>query len=396
MDELFAWRFLIFALLFGAAIYAHFYLAHRQWKRLKGEQATEIDVNYVRSETYFPQSFRMKVKSWINVPGVELNNGGAMIQKGLENIRVAKSLELPRESSCDEILVLEGDFRCGGGCRLRRELLVHGNCEIGADSHVQALAVDGDLTLGERVRIARWADSGGELRVSDGAQVASRVTSQQRIRLGRNAEVMGAHAPEVVTFGWEPELQTDPAPGLSPLEIVFPEDAKDPAETITAANLAPRKLFPLGVDTWLYKGDVEPPVPVRITQKLAVNGNCYLPAGSVIDADLRASGSIFLGPSCIAAGNLVAGGHVFLGSGCRFSGLIRAERTMLLSRGTRGFCADGMVAAHAGECLNLESNVSVKGKFVAGGSVTVVDAVFSRAWQQRHRIREDGSRLEPA
>ena len=394
MDEFIAWRFLIFAAFFAAVIYGHFFLAHRQWKRLKGEQATEIDVNYVRSETYLPQSFRMKVKNWISVPATEHRNDETIIQKGLENIRVAKSLDLPSEALCEDILVSEGNFICGTRCVLRRELLVGGDCEIGAGSQLQALAVDGKLTLGERVQIARWVDSSGELHIGDGARVASRVTSERKIWLGLDAEVASAHAPEVVTCGWMPASEPEERPGLIPLEVVFPEDTKHSGKTVTAANLKPEKLFPLGADTWLYRDDVAPPLAVRITRKLVIDGDCYFPAGSMIEADVRASGSVFLGPRCSVNANLLAEGHVFLGSGCRFSALIHAEKTMLLSEGTRGFRADAMIAVHAGERLALESNVALKGKFAAGEGVIVVDASSSEAWRKRHGIREDGSRLE--
>ena len=45
-----AWPFVAFAVVFAAAVYAHFLLAYRAWRLSRGEQATDIDPNYVRLE----------------------------------------------------------------------------------------------------------------------------------------------------------------------------------------------------------------------------------------------------------------------------------------------------------------------------------------------------------
>jgi hypothetical protein len=155
-----------------------------------------------------------------------------------------------------------------------------------------------------------------------------------------------------------------------------------------------KRFVQLGGDTWLYKGHVRPPVPVRLRRKLAVAEDCYFPGGSVLEFDVKAGGSIFLGPSCVVRGNLVADGHVFLGPGCRFSGLVHAGKTLLLSRGTRGFRPDGMVAVYAGEDLSLETDVALKGKIASGARAVVIDAAAAQAWRDQRRIQDDGSPVD--
>lgn len=395
MAEMIPWRFLIFTAIFAAMFYCQFYLAHRQWLRLKGEQATEIDVNYVRSENYFGQSFRVKVKDWLTIPPMP-GQDGTTILKGDECIRVIDSMELPAGSDCDDILVVERNFACAAGSRLRREVLVHGDAEIGPTSRVQSIAADGSLFLGEDVRVARWLDATGELTLSSASKVQSRVTSQKRISLGLGVEVGSAYAPEVATAGTDGGFERPERKPAELLDLVLAEQSEEGNQKLAALGFKRDRLIQLGADTWLYKGDLRLPVAVRIRKKLAVTGTCVFRAGSRIEADLKAGESIFVGPGCAIDGNLVAEKHIFIGSDCRFSNMINAGRSLLLSSGTRGFREDGMVVAYAGEKLNAESNVALRGKLCAGERVLVVNAAQSKAWKMRLRIDDDGSPADTA
>ncbi|HWZ29701.1 MAG TPA: hypothetical protein VNX18_00100 [Bryobacteraceae bacterium] len=394
MFDFIAWRFLLFAAAFGLLMYLQFYLGHRQWNRLKGEQAGEIDVNYVRTENYMAQSFRMKVKDWLQLPVSQDREFGPVIMKGHERIRTLAGMDLADHATCDDILVLEQNFSCGQGCSLTREVLVHGNSNIGSESRLQSMAADGDLMLGEKVSVARWVDSNGELTLSAGCHVGSRVTSLTRIRLGLGVEIPSASAPQIVTAEWDSKLPGEDPASRDLLEIAFPDGSEAVEESLAAAKLNAKRFVQLGGDTWLYKGEVRPPVPVRLRRKLAVAGDCYFPEGTVLEFDVKAGGSIFLGPSCVIRGNLVADGHIFLGPGCRFSGLVHAEKTLLLSRGTRGFRVDGMVAAYAGEELSLETDVALKGKIASGARAVVIDAAAAQAWRDQRRIQDDGSAVD--
>jgi hypothetical protein len=135
-------------------------------------------------------------------------------------------------------------------------------------------------------------------------------------------------------------------------------------------------------------------MPVRLTKKLVVKGDCSLPAGSVVEADIKVAGSLFLGPSCVCLGNLVADGDIFLAPDCRFSGLIHAGKTLFLSQGTRGIPEDQLVAVYAEQQVFVEPNVLVKGKLVSPGRVKVLDTEAAEAWRARRGIHGNGSPFE--
>ena len=62
------WQFLIFTGVMAAILYLHFFFSHLQWRRVKGEQPADVDPSYVKREDYFAQSFRSKVKNWLELP----------------------------------------------------------------------------------------------------------------------------------------------------------------------------------------------------------------------------------------------------------------------------------------------------------------------------------------
>ena len=70
------WQFLAFTAIMGGLLYLHFYFAHSRWRRVRGANPSDIDVNYVRREDYFAQSFRCKAKGWLELPSSNGNGTG--------------------------------------------------------------------------------------------------------------------------------------------------------------------------------------------------------------------------------------------------------------------------------------------------------------------------------
>jgi acetyltransferase-like isoleucine patch superfamily enzyme len=383
MDEFSVWRFVIFACAFAAMIYLQFYLAHREWMKVKGEQASEIDVGYVRTENYMAQSFRMKVAGWLQLPAQPDQRGGNFIIKGRERIHASGALEIGAGESSDDIKVVNGDFICGPDCNLTRELYIRGNATIGPRAKLQALASDGLLTLGEGGNIARWVDASGDLTIGAGCQIGARATSLKRVWLGSGSQVASAFAPEVVSSGWNGEFPSDEASPDSALEIVFPEESRPPDSSLAEAGLDPKKFYQLSPDCWLYKGDFKPLVAVRVTRKLVVRGDCWFREASVIESDIKASGMLSVGALSVCRGNLISDGHLEVGRACRFSGLVHAGKSLLLSAGACGVGSRGLVAVFGEDHAFLEHGVAIRGKIASRGRVKVLDAQEADAWRSR-------------
>lgn len=367
--------FLVFTVTFALVYYLHFSQAHRTLWMLRGIESTELDMNYVRVEDYFGQSFRGKLSEWLRLPDSPGSTGRMrVIERGPERIFVAGGAQYPDGRSEDVVLVIEGSFSCGAGCEFQRELYVRDDCEIGPGSRLQAIAVDGSLTLGRGVEVRRWVDSKGFLDLHEDCTVESRVTSRTAVRLGAGVRVLSAFAPEVVTEG---RRETMVRGELRHSRLVTIPHAAE-AAGVPAAGYDPRRLYHMGGNTYVYDGDLHVAAPVRLLAPLVVRGSFSCGEESLLAADIKAEGSIEVGAFSVARGNLVAGGGLTVGEHCFVQALLHAQGRMRLRQGTRGLRDKLPVAAFASGPLIVESNVVFNGKLA---SASYVEAVSSPvAW----------------
>ncbi len=372
--------FLLFTIAFCAVFYLHFSVAHRAWRQIRGRQSAELDMGYVRLEDYFGQSFRQKVAGWIKTLPRATNSttGLRVFDKGNERIFVAGGAQYPAGRTEREILVIEGDFACGRDCDFEKELLVKGNCTIGPDTRMQALAVDGMLQLGEGAEVRRWVDAVKHLTLGSDAVVRSRVTSRTSIEFSPGAQALSLFAPEVFTEGrHESELQIEVAPSI----IVQVPHAE--GKGTAAHGYDPAKLFSMGANTYLYHGNLHLAVPLHLRSPLVVRGDFSCPKESLLEGDLKAYGSITIGAASVVKGNLVAGGDISLKPNTYFQGLLHGGGAVRLSRGVRGLRDKLPVAVYAGGVMTVESNVVVNGKLASAERVVAVSTPV--AWLEGAR-----------
>jgi cytoskeletal protein CcmA (bactofilin family) len=371
---LIAWPFIAFSIVFMALVCAHFFLAYRAWQTSRGEEFSDIDPDYVRMEDYFARSFRSKVTEWLQLPVQATEpDGTGVIQKGTEQIRISGQLEHAQRCRKDDIQVVQGDFRCGARCTFTREIYAYEDAFIGAGTRLQSIAVDGNLVLGPGVRVTRWADSAGEMEIGPNSVVGARATARKSIHLGKGAQVGSVYAP-VVSTSLKRTSREEQSPESQPPALEFPAPASggDSIRGRGDLRMDPKRLSPLGAGCWLYEGDLTPSAAIWLKAKLVVKGDCLLPAGSVLEGDVKADGQILVGERSICKGNMIAGGDIWLGPSCRFQGVVHAGTSLRLSRGVRGGTADAPVAVFAAETLSVEEDVMVHGKLASAGRVVAL------------------------
>jgi predicted acyltransferase (DUF342 family) len=372
--------FLLFALLFCAVFYLHFSVAHRAWRQIRGRNSAELDMAYVRMEDYFGHSFRAKLAEWRRyLPRASSSTSGLQVyDKGAERIFVAGAAEYPAGRRESGILVIEGDFSCGEHCEFEKELMVKGDCRIGDDTRLQAIAVDGALHLGSGSQVRRWVDAVRHVTLSSDAVVRSRVTSRTAIEFLPGASALSLFAPEVFTEGrHETRLEIEVAP---PVIVQVPHSGSGGE---AAHGYDPALTYSLGANTYLYNGDLRLSAPLHLRANLVVRGDFSCPKESLLEGDLKAHGGITIGPASVVKGNLVAGGDLILKPNAYFQGVLHAGGAMRLSRGVRGLREQAPVAAYAAGVLTVESNVVVNGKVASAHRVVAVSTPV--AWLEQTR-----------
>ncbi len=375
------WPFVAFTIIFAGFVYIHFFLAYRAWRISRGEEATDIDPNYVRIEDYFARSFRLKVSEWLKLPVQAAESDGSLsIVKGTERICISQSAAYPPQSRSDDILVVRGSFKCSAGCVFSREIYVREHASVGPGSHLQSIAADGNLALANDVRAARWVDSLGDLEIGTNSIVGARATAGGNLRLGNGATVGSAAARTVHTsYGRPPMTILTVEPPAPKLEIPRPE--ADSKTTGTKANpgLDWKKLKMLSATCWLYNGNLKPSVPLRTKTALIVRGDCIIPAGSVLEGDLKAKGSIRIGTLSICRGNVIAGRDIWFEPSSSFHGIVHAGKTLRLGSDVCGGTESARVVAFASESVVIEDDVVVHGKLASDGRVVAVTEAVKRS-----------------
>lgn len=340
---------------------AQLLLTVRECRRLSERGAVTIDQFYVRVERYLGLSFREKLADWLAAGDARpVAAEEQRVSKGDEQIVIQRAISLPAGTEVDDILVSER-FVCGEGCRIGREVYVRGDCEIGRDSAVQALAADGRVRLRRAAHVVRWLDAAGPVALEADCRVQGRLTSSTAISLAPGTRVKSAYAPVVATAQNGAEPPARPSASAGP-RIVLSDPAQPEWE---AAGADRRRMRLLADDCVEYEGNLALPA-VDLRLKLVVRGNLSVGAGSELRADVKATGSLRVACDSICSGNLVAGVDVHLGPMVMFAGVVYAERSVRLGQAVLGRAAGRDVAVYGCEIVLLDHDVWVQGKVAAG------------------------------
>jgi len=313
------------------------------WRRLNGKLSTEIDI--AESEYDDAAKFREDVMRWAST-GVR--DGGGLV-------RVMTTASFPNRFVCGHTLVVHGDFVCEQNCRFFTDVYVKGNACIGSGSRFRSIAVDGDLTIGDNVRIDGWADAFGAIRVGHDCIVTGRLTSLRSLQLGDRIRLKAACAPKVWTslsIG-ERILYEKPIP---PSVVVQRLDLESEITSGNAVRLAQ--------DYWMVRGDFRPSTTVKLSSKLVIKGACELKKGSSLFQDLKCGEALILGEQCRAHGSVVSGHDILIGEGSECHGIVHADGSIHLARRVRVRGA-GRAFVYAGRRIFLGEGVLVEGKMIA-------------------------------
>lgn len=362
--------FLLFSVTVFLIYYLHFSVAHRAWNRMRGTQSNEIDLHYVRVEDYFGRSFRSKMQDWMELPALPSSTANLReIEKGNERLYLTPMAAYPDSIRESGILAVEKSFSCGANCRFQREIYAGQVADIGVNSRLQAIAVDGDLTLRQGVEVVRWVDAKGTLDVGDRCRIGARVTSGTLIRLGLDCRALSLYAPEIETQGRQDAVVSLQLKEARSILIPPPENEDGSLAAQEGVNLD--RLHRMSADTWIYEGDLEFQQAVHLRANLVVAGKFVCGEASLIEGDVRAR-SIEIGATSFCKGNLVAGKQLLLSRRTTFQGVLHCGGVMRLARGVRGFNPARPVVAFARERLVVEPNVVVKGKLSSNLCVQTV------------------------
>ncbi len=368
-------RFVLFCLGFGLILYMHFWLAHRAWRRSKRREPMALDRGYIRVDDYFGRSFRSKVREWLQAAQSGDETGETSTSREGERLRWMPALDVPSDTTEHDVLAIKGDFLCGPECTFKREVYTEGDCRIGARTQLRAIAASGNVSLGQGVVAMRWVSTERDLDVGAGAWVRSRAIAGGTVRMASGARVHSVAGQEIVA-GALVNPRSENGPDVPETYVYIPPlPGFGRSDDQRAAGLDASRLMKLSADTWMYRGHLRVSVPVKLTAKLIVKGDCFCPPGSLLEDDIKAAGSLHIGAGSTARGSMCAGKEVRIGPDCRFHGVVQAGTDVTLGAGSQGGRDDGQIAVFARRTVYVEEGASIlNGKLAGTDGVVVVAA----------------------
>ena len=296
------------------------------------------------SLTFFANSFRRRL---MEQHGVDLD---AMREAGMA-YAVPTSAELsvgvdPRTlpdgepsalaralGTANHIVVFPGNAWLAARSRVRADLYVGQDVEVEHDTQLRACLAEGDILLGENVRVQRWVH-GRSVRLLPNVRVDGRVTAQARVHVEAPARFERAGAAEVAFGDVSAAAQPVDMPQPSTQRRVLDGDANLAADDATDCDYVVRGNCHVSDGTVLAgsiktHGHLRTGSGVRIIGTLSARKNLEIGAGSAVLGPLIGFEDIVLGPNCLIARpdapTTLVCNRLFVAPGCIVHGVITAH-----------------------------------------------------------------------
>lgn len=199
------------------------------------------------------------------------------------------------DGSHDRLVVLEQAAELPGHERFRLELWARQTMIGGPRATYRAVLGESDVRLGTASVVLRWAHANGTLTVDEGSHLYGRTSSDTAIRLGPGVGFDRLGAPIVAVGDAQPTPLPARPEGMAPFEP--PENAR------------------------------------RLGGHLRVEGDCVVPAGTVVEGDLVVAGTLRLLEGARIAGSVKAHGQIEVQGGVVVEGSLVSRKAIGTGRG---------------------------------------------------------------
>jgi predicted acyltransferase (DUF342 family) len=363
-----------------------FCFAVREWLRPIDDAPLPVDIEYVRRENYFGESFRAKMKDWM---WESMETGQPLANPEAGNPPVRARIEKPdgeriqlfaggcwnRPGVTEDLIYSEGDLSLPQDAVFRSEIYSLGNVQIGERAELRCVAADGNIVLGADTKVSRWVDSRRSVVLRKGAVVGSRVSSAESITLEPGVSAESLYAPRIFTIGFGKWHEPWPDSRIRSLSVAGRKNPPDMPPAVPGtefeAGFNGNHCSRLGPETRLVQGDLELGADTSVEDNLVVQGTLRSGLRCSFHGSVKAR-RVALGPRNTIDGNLISTSALEIGASTHVGGSVIAEEDIMLRTGVRVGGEYRLAVVSAGKTVTMEANVAVSGKIAAGRAVVTV------------------------
>lgn len=275
-----------------------------------------LDPEYAADPRYLGKSFRRKIESLLRE--CEAGSEVRFLKRANERARIVDDYEAPGASTVTCAILSRGAASVGEGARLS-DLFGAASIRVGRGSMLRTVVAGGDIAIGERVTIARFADAEHDITIGPHALIEYGAFAGGTCRLAQRVAFHRLFGNPVTVGKLRPNV-----------EAARPAGQTVDTDTISAHSI-----------------------------EIAAN---TLHTGSI-----KSDGDVVIRAHARIGGNVIARGSVHVGTGASVAGHIYSERDVVLGYDAGAGAPERSKTVYASGSLTLFPGAYVYGSIVCEG-----------------------------
>ena len=319
-----------------------------EWIRKQDAEPLFISMKYIRNPRYFGKSFRSILKS-ANV-NLAANPGmHTLTLSKEEKVEVTRSVHFRKNMAIDHLVYTIGNMNSDDCVLFNKEVYVTGNAVFGGDNVIQAIAGDGNITLGEGVLCHRWLDAEGTIRAGRNCTLGISASSGNKLFLEKDCSFHRLFGMPVVTGRKETFA----------------------GHSIEAASL-PRKLLSNGL-TFVTVDDRAIPPGFVVNEDIVFLNDVLVGSGVRFKGSIKSHGKLVMKDDVVVEGNIFSEGDIVIGRNTIVCGHVFSQMTVRIAEKSVISCPDKIKSVVGKKAVYLEPDVTIYGLVTTEGEGRAVE-----------------------
>lgn len=369
---MYLWPIWLCLMLFLLLLFLPFWPGLLEYLKPRDDQPLAVKMLYAKDPCYFAKSFQAMLKKAMS--SLIITSGEVLVKLSKEErlkITFQKVIGQGEESCC--LFFCTGDVCTEAGLSFPKEVYVVGHTQVGEENVLRAIYSQGNLLLGPKVRIIRWAHAEHDIVVAGNSYLGVSLTCLGQLTLGRGCIFQRLYGNPVRTC---PAKAADKGNQDQATGLILCSSARV-AETTIMAQDQNKKDFGLGQQVEPKTGDLQQgSVKDKALSEIGLGGGSQrkviqgqiisrqpvvIEPGSLVEGSIKSYQGIVIGDGALVQGNLFAEGGVKVGCRVSIFGHIFSQGVVEIGSGTQIGKEGKIKSVIAKKGLMLQSEVVIWG-----------------------------------
>lgn len=313
----------------------------RELRRQEDAAPLFINMDYYKEPRYFAISFKKILMGSLEKCSSEDGIYSIMLSKQ-EEVEIVDHALITDGNTMKKIYCVKNQLQSGRNVVFEKEVYVRGDAHIGEENQLRALVCDGNVHILRGVRLSRWLDAEGSIKIEDQCGLGVSVTCGQELSLVKQCSFKRLYGFPIVTG------EVTPAPKVHVIreELGFTCKTERNLETIPAHSYKDCSLITV--------------------HSLTIGDH------TVIKGHVKTHGNLTAGAYVTIAGNVFAENDIHLGPHSRVMGTIFTQGSINLQEGVVIGSSDRTKSVIGKKGIILHKGVTVYGYAMTEGEGIVI------------------------